>query len=238
MTSEVRAFERGWQRPGLRWLFKAGATIALCATSVPAAADYNEGTLGDLSNSGLTPTSVSMALGNNIISGTTGQANGVIDRDYFTFTLAPGQQLNAIQVLAGTTSISGPDPNNPRSFIGIQSGNQVTVLPSAASAAGLLGWTHYGPSLIGTDILDDMGVSAAGSTGFTPPLGSGTYSVWIQEANVGSANYVFNFLVASVPEPSTWAMMLSGFGLIGLARRRQRRRQTGSGPSSERSLAI
>ena len=30
--------------------------------------------------------------------------------------------------------------------------------------------------------------------------------------------------VGTVPEPATWAMMLAGFGLIGVVRRRDRRR--------------
>jgi hypothetical protein len=59
----------------------------------------------------------------------------------------------------------------------------------------------------------------------------------VQEANVGTANYRFNFLVGSVPEPSTWAMMLAGFGLIGMAMRR-RGVQNSRGPSSARSLAM
>jgi hypothetical protein len=32
-----------------------------------------------------------------------------------------------------------------------------------------------------------------------------------------------NFVGGAVPEPATWAMMIAGFGLIGVAARRQRR---------------
>jgi hypothetical protein len=211
-----------------------GAIAAAIAAGSPAlaAVSYDETASGDLSNSRSTPTIVSFGLGDNIVSGASGQANSVIDRDYFTFTLAAGQQLNAIEVLTGTTSI-GP---GTLSFIGIQSGTQMTVDPASFSATGLLGWTHYGPGDIGTDILGEMGIGA-GATGFTPPLGSGSYTVWVQEANVGTANYRFNFLVGSVPEPSTWAMMLAGFGLIGIAMRR-RGVQNSRGPSSARSLAM
>ena len=84
---------------------------------------------------------------------------------------------------------------------------------------------------MGTDILDNIGVPMAGSTGFTGPLGPGTYAFWLQEASPGSpVHYGFNFVVGEfigespVPEPATWAMMLLGFGAVGYAMRRRRRR--------------
>jgi hypothetical protein len=219
----------------LRSLTQAVALAALMLGSAPAVADtsYSETGSGDLSNSNTSPTPLTFGVGNNLVSGTTGSANSVIDRDYFTFTLAPNQQLSAILVLEGTTSIPGRDPQNPLSFIGLEAGGSLTD-PGAPVVGALLGYTHYGPSLIGTDILDNIG-AGAGAQGFSGPLGAGTYSVWIQEANVGTANYGFNFLVASVPESSTWAMMLSGFCLIGWSLRRSQKR---SGPSSARSLAM
>jgi hypothetical protein len=76
-------------------------------------------------------------------------------------------------------------------------------LPTATSAAGLLGWTHYDQSEIGTDILDNMGVPVNNSMGFTPPLGPGTFTFWVQEASTGSVNYAFDLQVAAIPEPST-----------------------------------
>lgn len=237
MIPEVGAFgRRNVRRSSLRRLALTAATAAFAVAATPSAGatGYNE-SAGDLSNSNTSPTPVTFGVGDNFITGTTGSTSGVIDRDYFTFTLAPGEELTAIMVLDGTTSIAGPDPLNPRSFIGVEAGGAVTD-PAAPVVGDLLGYTHYGPSLIGTDILDNIG-SGAGAQGFTGSLGAGTYSVWIQEANAGTANYAFNFLVRSVPEPSTWAMMLAGFGLIGWSMRR-RRAQKDDGPSSARSLAI
>jgi hypothetical protein len=104
----------------------------------------------------------------------------------------------------------------------------VTLDPATTTAAGLLGWTHYQSSDIGTNILDDIGVAKNGSTGFSGPLGAGTYSVWLQEISPTpeGANprlpFSFAFIVASVPEPSTWATMLLGFAGIGIALRRRR----------------
>jgi hypothetical protein len=232
--SKVRAFDNPKPRESRAWWFtRAAAAAGLALAGIPATATgYNE-TSGDLSNLNTSPTAVTFGVGSNIISGTTGSTAGVIDRDYFTFTIAPDQQLTAIMVLDGTTSIAGRDPQNPLSFIGLEAGGSLTD-PAAPVVGDLLGYTHYGPSLVGTDILDNIG-AGAGAQGFSGPLGAGTYSVWIQEANAGTADYVFNFLVASVPESSTWAMMLSGFGLIGWSIRRSQKR---NGPSSARSLAI
>jgi len=175
---------------------------------------YNEGVSGDLSNTAAAPTPVSFTTGSNLVIGTTGRAtaNDPIDADYFTFTLGANQVLDSITVLEGTTAIG-------LAFIGIDSGNQVTV--PGPGANGLLGWTHYDTGDIGTDILDDMSVPNMGSSGFGT-LGAGTYSVWVQEASPGPLdNYRFDFAIREVPEPSSWAMMLAGFGLLGFAFRRQ-----------------
>jgi len=205
-------------------LLGAVAAAAISSASPAfAAATYSEGVKGDFSNSGLAPTAFDVALGNNIIEGRTGRVDGNIDRDYFTFTLAAGQALESI-IFTGGSSIG-------LSFIGVQSGNQVTVSPSAADATGLLGWYHYSTADIGADILAEMGLPMAGSTGFTGPLGPGTYSFWIQEASPGNpVSYRFNFMVGEfvsespVPEPATWTMMLLGFGFAGMALRRSRRK--------------
>ncbi len=120
------------------------------------AADYDETISGEFSDNGLTPTSVTFGLGSNIISGVIGGAPTTLDRDYMTFTIAPGQYLASITVLAGTQSPG-------RSFFGIQAGSSMTVDPESFSAAGLLGWTLLSPALIGTDVLDDLGAAS-------PPL--------------------------------------------------------------------
>lgn len=222
MTSTLNDHRRGLRQFGTA---AAVALATLVSASAPAAAAivYNEGTSGDLSNSGLTPTPITFALGENIVTGTTGRTEAnVIDRDYWTFTVGANQQLVALNVLQGTVPLGF-------SFIGIQSGSQVTLDPSTSTAAGLLGWTHYQTTDIGTNILDDIGVVKNGSTGFNGPLGAGTYSVWLQEISPTPLNtnprlpFSFAFIIAGVPEPSTWAMMLLGFGGIGLTMRMRRR---------------
>lgn len=212
MTTEKRAL-------GKRWLTAAAAAVALGLASSPASATvvWDESISGDLSNSGLTATTVTFGVGSNVVQGTTGHdATGAIDRDYFTFTIGPNQVLSSLNILAGTQTLG-------LSFIGLQSGTQVTLATNSATAAGLLGWTHYGASDVGTNILDNMSIAANGSTGFSIPLGPGSYAIWLQEISPGgSVPYAFDFQVASVPEASTWALLLAGFGLLGLGFRRRR----------------
>jgi PEP-CTERM motif len=203
----------------LRWA-AAAAAAALAVAAAPASADvvYNESVSGDLSNNGLAPTPIAFVNGDNIVTGTTGHdVTGAIDRDYFTFTIGADQNLTAINILLGTQTIGA-------SFIGLQAGSQVTLPVFPANATGLLGWAHYTGAEVGTDILDNMSVSTNGASGFSTPLGPGTYSVWLQEISPGGAvPYSFDFVVSQVPEPSSWAMLLAGFAVLGLAFRRRRR---------------
>jgi hypothetical protein len=182
---------------------------------------YNESVSGDLSNNGLAPTLLTVSLGSNVVFGTTGKnaTTGIIDRDYFTFTVPQDMELTALTVLPGTTTLG----TLGESFIGIESGPQVTVSTAATTAAGLLGWDHYGTEDIGVNILPLMGTSGLGSTGFTAPLPAGTYSFWVQEASAGSVEYGLDFTVAT-PEPASWTMLVTGLAaLVGKTARRAAR---------------
>jgi hypothetical protein len=89
------------------------------------------------------------------------------------------------------------------------------------SAAGLLGWTLFGPDQIGTDLFDVMSLSANDSSGFTVPLPAGSYSLWVQETGAGTANYALEFMVVEVPEAPTVLTMLGGLALLAAALRRR-----------------
>jgi hypothetical protein len=214
MTSITRAFSSS----ALRRLATSAAIGASLAASSPALAQgYSEPP--DLSNDPAAPTPVTLSVGDNLISGTTGRLtmNDPVDQDYFTFTLGANEVLSAITILEGTTTsgVAGV------AFIALDSGSSVTY--SGTDATGLLGWTHYNGANTGQNILPIMSVPNQGSSGFGA-IGDGTYSVWIQEASPGMIEpYRFNFLVRETPEPATWAMMLAGFGCVGLAFRRRRK---------------
>jgi hypothetical protein len=195
----------------------------LCATFISgaqAANGWDESTQGDLSNVGTSPTGVTLGVGSNIIRGTTGRNAGVVDRDYFSFTLPAGWQLDTLNVLPGSSflGVSGV------SFIAVQAGPQVTVSPTSGSATGLLGWTHFGENDLNTDILGLIGIGP-GASGFITPLPAGTYAFWIQDTGTGTASYNLDFRVSAVPHPaSAWLLAAGLLGLAGRLRAQRRRR--------------
>ena len=181
-----------------------------------AATAWDESLSGDLANVGTGPTAVTLGLGANIITGTTGRsAAGVVDRDYFVFTLPTGWRLDSLTMLPGTTFL-GP---SGLSFVGVQAGTQVTVNPTGGSAAGLLGWWHYKQTDMGTDILPSIGLGP-GASGFVGSLPAGSYAFWIQETATGTAAYNFDFGVSAVPEASTALLLMAGLAGLGFLRRR------------------
>jgi hypothetical protein len=181
---------------------------------------WNESVMGDLSNLGASPTAVSMGPGSNLVLGTTGRSAGIVDRDYLSFTLPAGWQLDTLTVLPGTSFVHASDAG----FVAVQAGPQVTVNPTGGSAEGLLGWVHYSANDLGTDILGLMGIGH-GAIGFATPLPAGTYSFWIQNTATGSSAYRLDFGVSAVPEPSALALWAAGLaGLAGAARRKARQR--------------
>jgi hypothetical protein len=97
--------------------------------------------------------------------------------------------LSAI-VLGTATDVGGAV-----SFISLQAGKIMTVPPDTMSPAKLLGWAHFGTSDEGTDILPAI-AAGQGAIGFTPPLGAGTYTFWLQELSVCTCAYQFNFRIS------------------------------------------
>ena len=194
----------------------------LVACPAGAATVFDEATLGDFSTDGLHPTSLDFQPGSNEIFGTTGRGTGtVIDRDYITFTVPVGYVWSAVIEQPGTQS------GGSLSFFGVQAGPQVTVDPNGFSAAGLLGWTHYDPSLAGTDILPAIGAGGLGSDGFVPPLPAGVYSLWIQDFNAGTYSYGFDIQITQLPEPASAALALTSFLIpFGIHNLRRRSRRT------------
>ncbi len=196
---------RGTYLLGIVFLF-------VSATSAQASTVWTEDLQGDLSNDGLSPTVLNLTTGINRILGTTGNAGLGVDRDYFSFTVAPGSVLSSLYLLADST-VSGS-----ASFIAIQLGPQVTVSPSGAGVQNLLGFTHYGAEQAGTDLLPV--IHGAGA------LVNGSYAVWVQETG-GPVSYGFDFVIDDVlppqpvPVPTSALLMLSSLAAGAVCKRRK-----------------
>jgi hypothetical protein len=163
------------------------------------------------------PTFIALASGANDVLGMVSNVNGAVDRDYFTVTVPTGMVLSAINVLPNTALVSAAD----KAFVGLSAGVGSPAPPPPNSMAGLIGYAHFQNANIGSNLLPAMG-SSAGLPAFTPPLGAGNYSFWVQDTTAGTSAYGFQLVVTSVPEPTTTATLLAGLLSLGwLARRRR-----------------
>ena len=197
----------------LRLTFAFAAVSLAGALNAHAAVVYIEAGSGDLSGSGLAPTSISVGVGSNEIYGSTGRTTeSGTDRDYFTISVPTGHEIVALVEKAGTTTVGGV------SFLAVQSGAQVTVPMAPDDATGLLGWIHYFGATADADILASLGSNGFGATDFIPPLPAQDYAFWIQDTGLGSSSYGFDIVIAPVPEPATAAALLVGALAFGLAR--------------------
>lgn len=187
---------------------------------------YSEGTSGDLSSNGASPTALAFSLGTNTV---TGAVNSTSDaRDYIKFTVPAGQRLSGLRLASWT--------GGNRGFHAIISGSTMAD-PSAANQASLLGGDHIDPADSGLEQLAALsnGMTkdgiAAGS-GFTPPLGPGTYTYDIQQTS-GSSGYQLEFVISAAPTVpgagAWWSAALASLLIAAGALFQLRRRRLGAG---------
>ena len=179
---------------------KFSATVLLLialALPVRAAVVHDEGVSGDLSTNPAAPTALAFAAGGNTVIGTTGNF-GTLDRDYITFTIAPGQVLTALNVLLFT-------PDNI-AFVAFNAG-ATSYVPSVATAANFLAGIHMDQSDQGTNAMTRfVSTSVTGNALPSPQLGPGTYCFLIQQTNAILTSYSLEFVIEQpVPvEAATW----------------------------------
>jgi hypothetical protein len=187
-------------QPVSRTLSAVVAVSFLCANA-QAGIVADEAQLGDFSNDGLAPTHFSLAAGTNVVAGTFGASAlpDVHDLDYVSFTVPAGHVMSRFVLIDAYVG-------GAFSFVGMQAGPALTVPPDNWSIeTPLLGWAHFGSASIGRDLLPEMAVSP-GSVGFTTPLPSGTYSLWIMELDTSeSYRYRFGIEVVAIPGPGALA---------------------------------
>lgn len=97
------------------------------------------------------------------------------DVEYFSFEIPAGKALSQIKL----SKYEVLNPNN-LSFIGIVSGDTFPNDADNTTAEDLLGGVTFGIEDLNNDILQDMG-TLPGSIGFSGPLPSGRYSIWLNQ---------------------------------------------------------
>jgi hypothetical protein len=191
--------------------------LGLLLPGVASAFDYDEDVPPnvDLSTNAASPTPLTIALGNNRLRGSV--VSSADTRDYITFTIPPGQQLDALNLLRWEQLPSGA-PNLGFHFL---DGPPPSVDP-ASNSGSFLGGDHVDAAHIGTNRLvalsDGLSGASTAGTGFTVPLPAGTYVYEIQQTSGQRMGYEIQFVVGNAPSPvpvfGTWAIAVVATGLV------------------------
>jgi hypothetical protein len=182
-------------------------SLGVAFAAAASAAIYNEPGEGDLSGTASSPTPFTVVWPDNSIIGTVGAATGDF-QDFIRITVPNGLQLNSFV----HTSYAGTDQQG---FVGFQVGS--TFVGSTFEPGSYAGYAHFGTgatnpgvnggaptTTVGQNLLpppymadNSAGGTAAGATGFTLPLGPGTYTFLIQQAG-GNVSYRFDLAVSQL----------------------------------------
>jgi len=209
-------------------LFSAAA-CALLAAAPAIATIYSEAISGDLSNDKAAPTALTLTPGLNSVIGTVAgfpQFGGTDPQDWVSFTIPTG--------FAMTSYVNSRyDSTDDQGFTGFHKGSSFSG--DEFMAKSYAGYAHFGTgaqnpdgslppsSTVGVDLLPLMADPsfAPGTSGFTPPLGPGTYTFLIQQGDPFTTGYQFDMNLRSVPEPGS-SLCLLGIGALAIFALRRR----------------
>jgi PEP-CTERM motif-containing protein len=161
-----------------------------------------------------------------------------------------GLNSGSVATLSGGAVLTSDQPFADIPKGGVYGGTFLAAGPTVGQTATLtfvdpvsyLSFLWGSPDLYNVlTITTNMGTQAFSAAGLGFPVTNGdqTFSQYVQFSGLGGdliksvsftnspatdAFETANFSVAAVPEPATWAMMLIGFGGIGIAMRRSKRR--------------
>src|SRR5688572_29343959 len=148
--------------------------FALLLTVAPGTAlAYDEAFSPDLSSNAAAPTPQELPVGTNTFIGTVASAGDI--RDYFTFTIPAGKQLTAIRQVGWGEVAGGVNIG----FHAIIAGS-TSLVPDATNENSFLGGDHLVSMPTGTDLLPGLADGVTAGTGFSLPLGPGTYTYHVQ----------------------------------------------------------
>lgn len=190
--------------------------LTMLAPGARAATVWDESLNGDLSSSESAPTPISLGIGLHSITGSVSAGAGDT-RDFLSFAIAEGQSLAGLLLQTWEDGTVGGPAN--RGFHAMNFG-ATSFVPSATTIGSFLGSAHLDFVPAGTDLLPTLALAATGGTGFSTPLGPGTYSYLVQQTGPQINRYAIDFVVT--PEPS--AALSIGSGLVGLSIWRRRGR--------------
>ena len=208
----------------VRLLVSPALMVSLALMATPAAAaTYDESVSGDLPDDPTLPVPLMLSLGTNSIFGTIGSGAGADKLDAISLTVPAGMELTAF-----TNSIYfGSDDQD---FVGFHSG--ASFAGSAFVSSNYMGLAHFGTaaanagvgsppgsptSTVGMDLLTVMNSEglAVGASGFTSPLGPGTYTFVIGEVVANLDRFpTYQFDVMVVPEPANLWLAVTGVAII------------------------
>jgi hypothetical protein len=168
---------------------------------------WDEGVHGDLSDDFEVPSMLTVAAGENLISGIFSAS----DADLFTIVVPQGLTLTRIQLTSYTH-----DNSDNLSFFGMQRGATLSSPPSSFFHDEI-GYTLFGSwALDGTDLLAILSSYPEVQT----PLVEGKYAFWLNETSSSSASGTLSFTAEAIPEPSHFISFVCA-SVLSLMRRRK-----------------